>query len=127
MIDRSLPARTFLGYRPGYYALRQIAAVIGSYERVSRVDLNDVRRYMYRFDLRGGGQVIVAWADNGLWLPGDKVPLISVSLPVGWTGPVQAEWTVTEGSAPIRKDFTAQDGKLTIDLGPIPVFLTAKS
>jgi hypothetical protein len=124
MIDRNLLTRAFKSYRPSFYALKQIAAVISSYRQVSRVDMKDPHLYAYRFDVQDGRATMVAWADNGLWLPGDAVPVRQASVPVPWAGPVRAEWAVTQGAAASRQTLSPRAGTLSLPLGPIPVFLT---
>ncbi len=123
MIDRNLLTRAFQGYRPSFYALQQVSAVIRSYDAVTRLDLGDPRVYVYRFELEDGARVIVAWADNGLWLPGEEVPVRLVEIPFGSSQDVLAEWTVTEGQTPRKETLPVENGVLSIELGPVPVFL----
>lgn len=123
MMDRHLLTRAFQGYRPSFYALQQIAALIRAYAAVTRLDLGDPRLYVYRFELETGEGVYVAWADNGLWLPGDEAPLRRVEIPFAGSGEILAEWTVTEGDTPRRETLSFESDFLPIDLGPVPAFL----
>lgn len=123
MIDRNLLTREFLGYRPAYYALAQVAAIIRGYVSVERVETADERVYIYRFLLEDARTVIVAWADTGLYLPGEPIATRLVRVPWGTDAPTRLEWTVTSGAEAVVETASPENGDLAIELGQIPVFI----
>jgi hypothetical protein len=125
MIDRDLLTKRFRGYRPAYYALRQAASLIAESDSVSRVAGYDERTYVYEARLANGEIRYVAWADIGLWLPGESMSTRSVRLAVGDLPEVLLEWTVTQGDTPKRETRSVVDGYVEIEVGSIPVFVGA--
>jgi len=123
MVDRNMLTREFYGYRPGYYALTQVAEVIHAYDSVERLDLGDDHIYVYRFVLDDGRTVIVAWADTGLYLPGEVMATRPIQVPVGTDSPVRLEWTVTSGSEPVVEALTPENGEVTVEVGQVPAFV----
>ena len=123
MVDRNLLARAFQAYRPAYYALGQVGEVIQRYVSVERLSGFDPRTYVYRFALDDGGTVIVAWADTGLWLPGEVMATTPVSISLGSDQPVRVEWTVTTGSEPVMELVEPESREVVLALGQIPAFV----
>lgn len=123
MVDRNVLTRQFQGYRPAYYALGQVGEVIQRYVAIERMAGYDDHTYVYRFSLDDGGQVIVAWADTGLWLPGEEMRTTPVRIAVGTDLPVRVEWTVTEGVEPASEEIPPGGGEITLSLGQIPAFI----
>ena len=123
MVDRVLLTRRFQGYRPAYYALQQVAGIVRRYTAVERLPAENPRIYLYRFHLDDGSEVFIAWADTGLWLPGNVMPTVPVAVPVGTDSPVRVEWTVTAGAEPVVETAAPVEGALILDLGQIPAFV----
>jgi len=123
MVDRNLLTRQFQGYRPAYYALGQVGDVIQRYTAVERMAGYDDHTYVYRFSFDDGGQVIIAWADTGLWLPGEPMRVTPVRIAVGTDRPVRVEWTVTEGDEAVSEEISPTGGEITLSLGQIPAFI----
>ncbi|MEW6569065.1 MAG: hypothetical protein AB1449_13045 [Chloroflexota bacterium] len=123
MVDRNMLTREFYGYRPAFYALQQVAAIIRDYIEDERLSTGEDRDYVYRFILADGRTVIVAWADIGLWLPGDEMPTRPVRIEVGSDESVRVEWTVTSGSQAVVEQLISEAGEVTLELGQIPAFL----
>jgi hypothetical protein len=123
MVDRDLLTRKFLGYRPAYYALVQVADIIRRYTHIERVAGSDDRVYVYRFSLEDGQSVWVAWADTGLWLPDAPMTTRPVRIAVGTDQPLRVEWVVTHGSEAAVDQVTPSGGEVTLDLGQLPVFI----
>ncbi|MCL4367637.1 MAG: hypothetical protein M1337_00410 [Actinobacteria bacterium] len=123
MIDRDMLTKVFHGYRPAYFALQQVTGLIRVYTDVTRLDAGDPHIYLFRFHMDSEQDVIVAWADTGLWLPSRPMPTREWRIPISGKDPVRVTWTVTEGSQPREDIVTPQEGSLALDLGPLPAFL----
>jgi hypothetical protein len=123
MLDRNLLTMQVTGYRPSYYALKQISALLGQTASAERLATFDNATYVLRFNLQGGSRAYVAWADTGLWLPPASAATRTVEIDGSFSGTVRLEWTVTSGSTPRTETRTTTAGKLSVELGPVPVFI----
>lgn len=123
MLDRNILTMQVTGYRPSYYALKQISALLDRTNSAERLSTFDNTTYILRFNLKDGTRAYVAWADTGLWLPPAAATTRTVELDLGFSGAVRLEWTVTSGSTPRTENRTTTNGKLSLELGPVPVFI----
>jgi hypothetical protein len=122
MLDRNLLTKQFLGRRPSFFALQQIATLIQSAETVQRLPGYDERTYVYQFRLVDGSLAHVVWTDVGLWLPGMPMPTRAVRIPIA-SETVEVEWTVTSGETPVREARSAVGGFVEVEVGATPAFL----
>jgi hypothetical protein len=111
-------------FRAGFYALQQLIRHLDGYERVTRLALDDEGIRVY--EVASPQQAIwIAWYDPGrLILPGDPVPETVLRLELG-TSPVTVESLITRfgQTAPDRTVLLPEEGFLTLNLTPTPVFI----
>jgi hypothetical protein len=118
-------ARSAGDRRPGWYALRLVETKLAGYSSVLRLDLG-VGVWAYRFETPGGPRWVL-WRDDGaLRLPGDRGTSGTVRLPFDDPAAL-VTMTPTEAGRgdPSKLTLQASDGALTIELGPVPVFVEA--
>lgn len=113
---------TVIEYRPGFYALKQLAEKLRNVNGISRETSDkDVRLYKVR---TSDGSFWIGWLHpDYLVLPGDDEPERTVSLPLA-SGAVITEMA-TETTAPASQTVAAEGGATRIKLTMTPVYITA--
>jgi hypothetical protein len=117
--------------RPAWYALALINAKIGQFTSVQQLDpaslsgqASEKGIWAYRFETLNG-PVWVLWYDDGkLYLPGEKSPSIPISLPFEAASARLTLTPIVIGlSVPEIQILSVKGGKLTFDLGAVPLYI----
>jgi hypothetical protein len=109
--------------RPAYHALTLLARKLADFSAVKKLALGQ-GIHAYTFSVRGS-EVTVLWYDDGKrYLPGQTPPSRSVTLTVA-QHPYRLTPTPTDQKVPLpsAQELLPSDGKLTLQVGAIPVFL----
>ncbi len=113
--------RTVKSKLPGFYALQQTQTKLKQYDSIQRVTTSDDRVRIYEVK-NGATTSWIAWFEPGkIYLPGETVPTMTVSLP-SVTGTVNIESLITKVGQTSPDKTTGDATKLT--LTPTPVFVT---
>jgi hypothetical protein len=121
ILDQS---RSVLRLRPAFYAIQQIQRHIRGYDKVERVQVEDKRVRVYRFD-RDKSATFVIWLEpEKLLLPDDAVPSATISLRIGGGGATVERMIEEAGQTkPERQTVTANAGTVRLTVTPTPVFV----
>lgn len=114
---------TVTEYRPGFYALWQLAEQLRGVTTITRESTDaDVRLYTLETQ---EGTVWIGWVHpEYLVLPGDAEPNKTVSLPLQ-SGATVLEMATTD-DAPPSQSIVADNGSTVIPLSLTPVYITAR-
>lgn len=109
--------------RPAFFALKLVNEKIHGFTSVNKLEVGS-GVWAYRFETPGG-LVLVLWYDDGkLYLPGQQLPSIMLSLPFASANALLT-WTPTQEGQAVPKTavLSTIDGKLSFTLDKTPVFI----
>jgi len=116
--------RTVIGFRPSFYALKQLVTHLNGSRAVERVVVADPRIRLYRVRA-SGRRCSIAWVEpDRIVLPGEPLPQVVLAFKTSDSRVRVEPLMIRQGETrPERVTVQAQDGTANITLMPTPLFI----